>query len=43
VGITIGDEVKEYCLQRGLYVITQNENEAKIEAPLGYDSPCHYM
>jgi hypothetical protein len=46
VGITIPNEVKEYCLKRGLYVITQNENEAKIEAPevpLACNIACHYM
>jgi hypothetical protein len=43
VGITIPNEVKEYCLKLGLYVITQNENEAKIEAPLACNIPCRYM
>jgi hypothetical protein len=40
VGITIPNEVKEHCLKRGLYVITQNENEAKIEAPLACNILC---
>jgi predicted AAA+ superfamily ATPase len=43
VGITIPNEVKEHGLKHGLYVITQNENETKIEVPLVCNIPCHCM